>query len=160
MTRVSEMRRDAVNRLVARPRGETAASRPPLAAEWVLRLAGAALLGVMAGIHLKLYFMGYREIRWIGPLFMANGVAGSLACLAMLASPRRWLGLVSAGCALLMVGTLGGLVIALTAGLFNFVEKLSAPYVVETIVVESAGFLLLAGLSAWLLGRRLGSRRG
>jgi hypothetical protein len=133
----------------ARLPGWGAARRPvPRAGGIALRLAGAGLLAAMAGIHVKLYTIGYREIHLIGPLFMANGVSGSLACLAVLASPRRWLALVSGGSALLAGGTLGGLVVALTAGLFNFHESLKAPYVVVTIVVESLAFLALAALAA------------
>jgi hypothetical protein len=41
--------------------------------------------------------------------------------------------------------TLGALVISLTVGLFGFRESISASFVVQSIVIESAAIALLAG---------------
>lgn len=111
---------------------------------WAFRLVGAGLLVAMASIHLHLYASGYSSIKTIGPLFILNGVVGLIAALAVLVTPARWLPLVTAGSALLQIGTFGALVLSLTAGLFGFNESMSAPLVKTTLAVEAAGFVVLA----------------
>lgn len=134
---------------VSRPVAPTA----PRAVTLAVRVVGAALLVAMGAIHLKLWLDGYRDIAWIGPLFLANAVLGVLAAVAVLLSPGRRLPWVSLLAGLLAVGTLGGLVLSVTVGLFGFVESLSAPLVTPTIVVEAAAFVLLGGYGAWQLLR-------
>jgi hypothetical protein len=102
---------------------------------------------------------GYRGIDWIGPLFLANVVLAGAAAVAVLLAPSRWFPAVALLAGLLEIGTLGGLVLSLTVGLFGFFESLSAPLVVPTIAVESAGFVLLAGYGGWQLSRQLRRRR-
>ena len=111
------------------------------------RLAGAGLLGTMAGIHFYLWDTGYRSIETIGPLFLLNGVIGAVAAAAVVLVPRRWLGGVAAGGALVEVGTLGGLVLSLTVGLFGLIESTQAELVVTTIWVESAGTVVLGAIA-------------
>ncbi|MCU1617320.1 MAG: hypothetical protein JWO98_4860 [Frankiales bacterium] len=123
-------------------------SPPPLSVTLPVRLAGAASLLAAGGIHLYLWQTGYRDISVIGPLFMANAVLAGLAALAVLATPARWLPWIALLAGLLQIGTLGGLLLTLTVGLFNFVESWSAPLVVPTIIVEAGGFLLLCGFAA------------
>lgn len=112
------------------------------------RLVGSALLAGMAGIHLYLYFDGYRTLHTIGPLFLLNAVLGALAIIAVLAAPRRWLGWASLAGALLQAGTLGALLLSLTVGLFGFHESTKASLVPTTIVVELAGAVVLFALAA------------
>lgn len=126
-----------------------AAPAVPRAVTLAVRIVGAVLLLAMGAIHLRLWFDGYRDIAWIGPLFLANAVLGVLAGVAILLTPTRWLGWVGLLAALLALGTLGGLVLSLTVGLFGFFESLSAPLVVPTIVVESAAFVVLGAYTAW-----------
>jgi hypothetical protein len=138
-----------------------AAPTVPRAVTLAVRIVGAALLLAMGAIHLRLWFDGYRDVPWIGPLFLANAVLGALAALAVVLTPNRWLGWVSLLSALLLLGTLGGLLLSLTVGLFGFYESMSAPLVVPTIAVESAGFVVLAGYSIWAAIRPgPGARRG
>jgi hypothetical protein len=47
----------------------------------------------------------------------------------------------------LQLGTLGGLVLSSTVGLFGFVESSAASYYWESVIVESVGFVLLAALA-------------
>lgn len=131
--------------------GRPAAPTTPRAVTLAVRVVGAALLLAMGGIHLKLWFDGYRDIAWIGPLFLVNAVLTVPAAAAVLLAPRRWLPWVALLAGLFALGTLGGLVLSLTVGLFGFFESLSAPLVVPTIVVESAAFLLLSGFGVWQL---------
>ena len=49
----------------------------------VLALAGAVLIVVSAVIHLHLWATGYSSISVIGPLFLAQGVAGILLAVAL-----------------------------------------------------------------------------
>lgn len=121
-----------------------------------VRLAGAGLLLATGAIHLHLWQAGYRFLAVIGPLFLANAVLAALAAIAVLGAPRRWLPWAALLGGLLELGTLGGLLLSLTVGLFGFTEVRSAPLVVPTIAVEAAGFLLLCGFAA---RRLLGSRQ-
>ncbi len=124
------------------------------------RGVGAGLLGAMAGIHFYLWDTGYRSIDTIGPLFLLDGVLGALAALAVVVTPRRWFGWVAASGAALLGGTLGGLVLSLTVGLFGFTESTQAELVTATIWVESAGTVVLAGIAAReLLAIATGDRR-
>jgi hypothetical protein len=111
------------------------------------RLVGAALLVAMAGIHLYLYNIGYRGVAIIGPLFVLNAALGAVAALAVLATPRRWLGWASLAGAMIQAGTLGALLLSLTVGLLGFHESMNAPLVPTTIVVELAGAVVLLALT-------------
>lgn len=126
-----------------------------------LRLAGVGLTVAMAWIHLYLYAdQGYQDIPRIGVLFLLNGIGGGLLALLLLGTPNRFLAPLSALGALFTAGTLGGLVISLTRGLFNVKETLDTPWVPETIWVESAGVLVLAAVAAFAWFRHgLGLRR-
>lgn len=113
-----------------------------------VRVAGAGLLGTMAGIHLHLYLIGYRSIPTIGRLFLLNAVAGAVLAAAMLVTPRRWLPLAGLAGGATLAGTLGALVLSLTVGLFGFLESTKAPLVGASIAVEAAGAALLLGYAA------------
>lgn len=113
-----------------------------------LRVLGAVLLGAMAGIHLYLWSVGYRDIDWIGPLFLVNVLAGVVLGLAVLAAPRRWPGVAAALGAMLQAGTLGGLVLSVWVGLFGFVETTRATLFWPSVLVEAAGAVVLATLAA------------
>ncbi len=118
-----------------------------------VRLVGAALLAVTAGIHLHLWEIGYRGIDIIGPLFLANGVGGIVLALGLLVVPGRWLPLTAAAGGLFELGTLGGLIVSATVGLFGFKETWQAPLVPQSIVVEALGALILGGYAASALFR-------
>jgi hypothetical protein len=134
-------------------------SRADVVVTALARLVGAGLLGAMAGIHFHLWDAGYRSIDTIGPLFLLNGVSGAVAALAVVAAPRRWLGWAAAAGAALQAGTLAGLALSLTVGLFGFTESTKAELVVTTIWVESAGTVVLAGAAARELLARLRAPR-
>ena len=137
-------------------RTRTTTTSPAL--HWAVRIVGAALLLAMGLIHLKLWNDGYRDIRWIGPLFLANAVLGVLGALAVLGSPLRRLPWVAVLGGLMEIGTLLGLVLSLTVGLFGFRETWGG-LVLPTILVEAAGFLVLVGYGAWALLPLLQERR-
>ncbi len=135
------------------------AGRRRLAVLVVVRSFGAILLALTGWIHLHLYLDGYRTVPTIGRLFLLNAVSAAVAVLALVAVPRRWLAPVALGGGLLEIGTLGGLVLSLTVGLFGFTESPRAPFVGASIAVESAGTFLLLGFVAVAARRWSGQRR-
>jgi hypothetical protein len=119
----------------------------------MLELAGRALtaaaLGIMAGLHLDLYSTyGYQSIHTIGTLFLINGIAGSVLCLAILGSPRRFLGLTALASAGLLLGTLAGFVYALNSPLFGFQDSIHAPHGWAALIDEIAGTVIACALAA------------
>ena len=131
----------------------TPATRPQsaTAVTWAGRVVGAALLVWMGFDHFYLrQHYGYSHVPKLKWLFVVNGVGGIVAALAVLGSPRRFLPLVSAGGALLMLGTLLGLVLAInvSGGIWGITESSHAPLAHQVIVVEIVGTLVLAALAA------------
>src|SRR5258705_11172138 len=68
---------------------------------------GAILLVGQAAVHVQQYFSLYHEVRWIGPLFLVDGIA-SVLVLAGLAF-RRWQPFAALAGLAIAVGALGGL---------------------------------------------------
>lgn len=119
---------------------------PTDGARALFRVAGAGLLGAMAGIHFDLWNEGYRTIPTIGPLFLVNGIVGSVLCLAVLAAPSRLLRFAAAAGAGLLGGTLLALVVTVRRGLFGFIESTQATLFWQSVVVEVAGTAVLLAL--------------
>jgi len=130
------------------PTTTAAGRRPSTAVLWALRLVGAALLAAMGWIHLDLWLAGYRDIHVIGPAFLLNTIAGFGLAALLLVTPRPLLPWVAALGALTALGTLGGLLLATTVGLFGFVESTKADLWWESFWVEVAAALVLAALAA------------
>ncbi|HEX6393822.1 MAG TPA: hypothetical protein VFZ97_10285 [Acidimicrobiales bacterium] len=110
----------------------------------VIRLVSVGLLAAVGWIHLHLWEVGYRHIATIGPLFLATTIGAFVLAAGLLLRPSRLLGFLGIA---LLAGILGGLVVSVNAGLFGFTESLSAPFAVESIVLEAVGALSLA---AWI----------
>jgi hypothetical protein len=121
---------------------------------WVLRVLGAALLAAMAWIHLDLWLDGYRTIDVIGPAFLLNTLAGFGLAVLLLVTPRALVGWVAVLGALTAVGTLAGLLLSTTVGLFGFVETTATKLWWESFWVEVAAVVVLAVLAALTLRRR------
>lgn len=118
------------------------------------RVAGALLTAAMGGIHLVLWFDGFRDIPIIGVLFLLNAIGAAVLAVALVAVPRGQLATVAGLAALFTAGTLAGLVVSLTVGLFGVREFLGAPLVPTTLVVESVGTVVLAALAIRARGWR------
>ncbi|MER7461933.1 hypothetical protein [Streptomyces sp. NPDC097981] len=142
----------SAERAAGRP-AEGPAAHVGAGAVLALRLLGAGLTAAMAAIHLRLWATGYADLHVIGVLFLLNGIGGALLALALAAAPARHLGAVAALTGLFTAGTLAGLVLALTSGLFGFTESPDAELVRPTLVVESAGAVTLAALAVLARGR-------
>ena len=110
-------------------------------------VVGAALVAATAAIHLDLWASGYRNIPTIGPLFLLQGIA-AVALAVLLVAWRRLGAVVTA--AAFMVATIAGLLLSVYVGLFGFMDTLAAPYAGASLVVESAGAVVL-GLAGTVL---------
>jgi hypothetical protein len=121
------------------------------------RIVGAALTAWSAGIHLYLWSEGFRDIETIGTLFMLNAIGGFVLALALLATPGRFLAVVSGLGVLYALSVLGALSMSLTVGLFDHKETIDTDQVVTTLVVNSIAVVVLGVLTAIQLRER---RRG
>jgi hypothetical protein len=121
---------------------------------WGLRLVGAGLLAATGWIHLHLWLSGYRTIDWIGPAFLLNTVGGFGLAVLLLVTPRRFLAWAAALGALTAAGTLVGLLLSTTVGLFGFIETTAADLWWESFWVEVAAVVVLTALAALAARRR------
>src|SRR6185437_15759985 len=114
--------------------------RQPGTGRLAARLAGAVLLAVTAGIHLDL--TSYRHIPTIGWLFLLQVIVAFLLALAVVFLPGPLAPAAGAGFA---IATLGGYLLTLWVGLFNFHE-------VRTTAGVVAGLLEIAafGILGWV----------
>ena len=103
-------------------------------------VVGSALLASSGVIHLQLWATGYRTIPTIGPLFLLQGIAGVLLAVVLLLWRRLLLVVAGAG---FLVATIGGLLVSVKFGLFGFMDTLAAPYAGLSVVLESAGAVVL-----------------
>src|ERR1700733_531881 len=117
---------------------------PPVLA----RVGGGGLLIATGAIHLDLYLTGYREIPTIGWLFLLQVISAFGLGLAVLAlGGNAAVGrLVAASGALFSVATLGGYLLSMWVGLFNFKEIRTTAGIVAAII-EIAAFLILGMLA-------------
>jgi predicted lipoprotein with Yx(FWY)xxD motif len=107
-----------------------------------LRLTGAGLLIATGAIHLDLYLTGYRTIPMIGWLFLLQVIAAFVLAAGVLLGSR----LAAAAGALFALGTLGGYLLSIWVGLFNFREVRTTAGIVAG-VIEVAAFTVLALLA-------------
>lgn len=114
----------------------------------MLRYIGAALTLVVGAIHLQQYVDFMSDVPTIGVLFLLNSAAAGAVAI-VLATRLRTLGAL-AGIAV-SAGALISIALALTSGLFGYMEPTFRVAVVLAIVAEVAAVLTLA---AWLLARR------
>jgi predicted lipoprotein with Yx(FWY)xxD motif len=108
--------------------------------QWRLRVSGALLLAVSAGIHLDLYLTGYRKIPTIGWLFLLQVIVGFVLTLAALVTRSR---LAAAASAALALSTLGAYLLAVWIGLFGFKEIRTRAGIAAGLI-EVAAFATLA----------------
>ena len=128
--------------------------RPATGVVWTSRILGAVLLAGMGWIHLHLWLDGYRTIDVIGPAFLLNAIAGFGLAALLLVTPRALLAWVAALGAATALGTLGGLLLATTVGLFGFKESTDADLWWTSFWVEIAAAVVLAPLAALAARRR------
>src|ERR1700749_4142273 len=105
-----------------------------------LRVAGAVLLVVSAGIHLDLYLTGYRSIPTIGWLFLVQFLVAFVLAIGALVTPSR-LGAVAG--AAFALSTLGCYLLAVWIGLFGDKEIRTRAGIAAGLI-EVAAFATLA----------------
>jgi predicted lipoprotein with Yx(FWY)xxD motif len=105
-----------------------------------LRIAGAMLLAVSAGVHLDLYVTGYRSIPTIGWLFMVQFVGGLTLAISVLVTHSR---LAVAASAAFALSTLSAYLLAVWIGLFGFKEVRTRAGIAAGLI-EVAAFATLA----------------
>jgi hypothetical protein len=110
------------------------------AATNVALLAGAAVIAGSALIHLYLWADGYRHVTTIGPLFLAQGIAGLVLAALLVAYPR--VATAAAGTGYLLA-TIGGFALSASVGLFGFQDTLDAPWAASALLIELAGVVCL-----------------
>jgi predicted lipoprotein with Yx(FWY)xxD motif len=106
-----------------------------------LRVAGAILLVVSAGIHLDLYLTGYRSIPTVGWLFLVQFLVAFVLAIGALVTHSRLVAVAGAAFAL---STLGCYLLAVWIGLFGYKEirtraGIAAGLVLFGIALASAG---------------------
>ncbi|MDA8287136.1 MAG: hypothetical protein M0014_01585 [Actinomycetota bacterium] len=126
-----DLRRVAA-RLVRRPEG------------WVVRAAaaaGAVLIAWSGALHLQLWWQGYNAIPTIGPLFLSQAITAFALALVLVAWCRP---VVLLAALALMLGTIAGFILAVTIGVFGFVDTFQAPNALSALIVEVAASLVIA----------------
>src|SRR5580658_1014483 len=117
------------------PRHSTSALRS------AARPAGAAALLASGGVHLDLYLTGYHAIPTIGPLFLVQTISALALGLVLAVRSDE---ILSAGGALLALGTLGGYVVSRSVGMFGFHEVATTAGVtaglLDTVAFVSLGY--------------------
>ena len=106
-------------------------------------LGGAVAVASSGLVHLYLWADGYRNVDNIGPLFLAQGLAGLLLAVTLVAYPRTFTAGVAA---IYLLASVTALALSATSGFLGFMDKLDAPWATPALLVESAGaFLLILG---------------
>jgi predicted lipoprotein with Yx(FWY)xxD motif len=115
-----------------------------------LRVAGALLLVVSAGIHLDLYLTGYRSIPTIGWLFLVQFLVAFILAIGALVTHSRLVAVAGAAFAL---STLGCYLLAVWIGLFGYKEIRTRAGIAAGLI-EVAAFATLALAVAIADGRQ------
>jgi hypothetical protein len=112
----------------------------------VLWAAGALALAGEAAVHVQQYVELFHEVRWLGPLFLANAV-GCAALIVGLAHWRTRELAALAGVAISAVA-LASLIVSYAHGLFGWQEAGFRPIVELTVIFELAAVVLLSAALA------------
>jgi peptidoglycan/LPS O-acetylase OafA/YrhL len=83
-------------------------------------LTGAAALAVEGAVHIQQYVTILHAVRWIGPLFLANGAACAATLVGLAFRPTRQLA--ALGGVVISALVLGGLVVSYGQTLFGWHE--------------------------------------
>ena len=122
-----------------RVRSKPAAVDAAAAAAYAL---GALLLAGEAAVHLQQYLAEFNDVRWIGPLFLANAAALVLT-IAALTQPRTR-PLAALGGIVISALALASLVISYGNGLFGWQEAGFRTPVALALITEAGAVILLA----------------
>jgi hypothetical protein len=110
---------------------------------------GAAALAGIGAVHVQEYATTMHFVRWIGPLFIANGAACAVTIVGLAFRPTRKLA--ALGGVLIAALTLAGLVVSYGQGLFGWHEtgfRTSIAVDVVTTVVATVALTVALAISA------------
>ena len=116
---------------------------------------GAAALAAEAAVHVQEYVTLLHEVRWIGPLFLANAAACAAIIVGLALRPTRQVAAV--GGVAVSVLALGGLVLSYGPGLFGWHEagfRTSIAVAVAAAVAATIALTLALALAAARPGQR------
>jgi len=112
----------------------------------VLWPAGALALAGEAAVHIQQYFALFHEVRWIGPLFLANAVACAAAIAGL--AYRRTRGIAALAGVTISAVALASLIVSYGEGLFGWQEAGFRPVVELTVIFEFTAVVLLSAALA------------
>ena len=112
-----------------------------------LRLAAAALVAVIAGVHFQQYVDFMSEVPKVGVLFLLNATGGAGLALALMSPERLLRVLAELGAVGLAVGSLISITIALSGNFLGYSEPSLRLPIVIAIVAEVAVIPLLGILA-------------
>jgi hypothetical protein len=104
---------------------------------------GALLLLGEGAVHVQQYVSEFNDVRWIGPLFLANAVAVVVVTIAGMTLPRIRRLAALAGVVISAVA-LGSLIVSYGTGLFGWQEVGFRTPVALAMVTEAGAVILLA----------------
>lgn len=111
--------------------------------ERTTRIAAAAFVVIGGLVHLQLWRTGYREIPYIGNLFIANVVVSAVLALVVLVLSNR---VVTFGGILFALGSLGALVMSRTVGILGFTEREWTDQALRATTAELGAIVAFAAL--------------
>ena len=116
----------------------------------VCRVVAALCLAGTGWVHADLYLGGYRQIAYIGPMFLALAAGCFAVAVLLLVAGAPVPRLLAAG---LSVGALIGFALSRTVGVFGFTERglQPAPQAALSLAFEAITLLLLA--FTFIMGR-------
>ncbi len=103
-----------------------------------LKLLAAALVAVIAGVHLQQYLDFISQVPTVGVLFLLNAAGGAGLALALLSRERTVRRLSALGSLGLAIGSLVSIAIALSGSFFGYSEPTLRPPIVIAILAETA----------------------
>ena len=115
---------------------------------------GALLLAGEAAVHIQQFVSEFHDVRWIGPLFLANAAAIVLTIAGLIQPGTRPFAAL-AGVVISAVA-LGSLIISYGTGLFGWQEGGFRTPVALAMITEAGAVILLA--TALTLAQRSSSR--
>ena len=116
----------------------------------VCRIVAALSLAGIGWVHTDLYLGGYRQIAYIGPMFLLLAAGCFAVAVLLLVAGAPVPRLLAAG---LSVGALIGFALSRTVGVFGFTERglQPAPQAALSLAFEAITLLLLA--FTFIMGR-------
>ena len=115
---------------------------------------GALLLAGEAAVHIQQYVSVFHDVRWIGPLFLANAAAVVLTLTGLTQSRTR--GLAALAGVVISALALASLIVSYGTGLFGWQEGGFRTPVALAMITEAGAVILLA--AALTLERRSSTR--